>query len=97
VVEALSVSVVIPTYNRASIVPRAIESALAAVRSGDEVIVVHDGSTDDTARRLQEYGSHIRYLPSGHGGVAAARNLGVREARAPLVAFLDSDDKWMPD
>jgi glycosyltransferase involved in cell wall biosynthesis len=95
--EAPSVAVIIPTYNRASILPRAIDSALAAVEPGDEVIVVDDGSTDDTARRMREYGSRIRYLESRHGGVAAARNLGVREARAPLVAFLDSDDEWMPD
>jgi glycosyltransferase involved in cell wall biosynthesis len=92
------VSVVIPTYNRASLVAQAVESALAASRPGDEVIVVDDGSTDDTAARLGAvFGDRIRYVPSAHVGPGAIRNLGIREARMPLVAFLDSDDEWMPD
>jgi glycosyltransferase involved in cell wall biosynthesis len=94
---SLNVSVIIPTHNRAAIVPRAVESALAAVRPGDEVIVLDDGSTDDTAERLATYAGRIRYLSSAHIGPGAIRNLGIREARAPLVAFLDSDDEWMPD
>jgi glycosyltransferase involved in cell wall biosynthesis len=61
------------------------------------VIVVDDGSTDDTADRLRRFGDRIRYVPSPHVGVANVRNLGVREARRPLIAFLDSDDVWMPD
>jgi glycosyltransferase involved in cell wall biosynthesis len=59
--------------------------------------VVDDGSTDDTAERLRAYGDRIRYVQSPHVGVSRVRNRGVREARRPLIAFLDSDDCWMPD
>jgi glycosyltransferase involved in cell wall biosynthesis len=93
----LAVSVVIPTYNRAAIVPRAVESALAAMRPGDELLVVDDGSTDDTEARLRPFAGRIRHVKSAHVGVAEIRNRGVREARHPLVALLDSDDLWMPD
>ena len=61
------------------------------------MIVLDDGSTDDTAERLATYAGRIRHLSSAHVGPGAIRNLGIREARAPLVAFLDSDDEWMPD
>src|SRR5262245_20450367 len=94
---ALDISVIIPTYNRVDIVGGAVDSALAAVEPGDEVLVVDDGSTDQTATRLGSYGDRIRYVQSEHVGPGAVRNRGVREARKPLVAFLDSDDEWMPD
>jgi glycosyltransferase involved in cell wall biosynthesis len=94
---APDVSVIIPTCNRGTLVARAVESALAAIRPADEVLVVDDGSTDDTAARLAPYLDRIRYLPSRHVGPGAIRNLGIREARGALVAFLDSDDEWMPD
>jgi glycosyltransferase involved in cell wall biosynthesis len=95
---SLGVSVIIPTYNRASLVGRSVDSALAASRPGDEVLVVDDGSTDGTAAQLRSaYGEKIRYIASPHVGPAAIRNLGVREARLPLLAFLDSDDEWMRD
>ncbi|HVY62084.1 MAG TPA: glycosyltransferase family A protein, partial [Planctomycetota bacterium] len=94
---ALDVSVVIPTYNRASLVPRAVESALAAVRPGDEVIVVDDGSTDGTVAALARFGDRIRLVAAPHQGAGPTRNRGVREARGALVAFLDSDDAWLPD
>jgi glycosyltransferase involved in cell wall biosynthesis len=93
----LEISVIIPTYNRVEIVGRAVDSALAAMAPGDEVLVVDDGSTDETLARLRSYGNRIRYVRSEHVGPGAVRNLGVREARKPLVAFLDSDDEWMPD
>lgn len=92
-----AISVVIPTYNRATLVVRAVRSALAALRSGDEVIVVDDGSNDDTVAQLAEHGERVRCLRSPHRGPGAARNLGISVARSPLVAFLDSDDEWMPD
>jgi glycosyltransferase involved in cell wall biosynthesis len=93
----LPVSIIIPTYNRATLLPRAIASALAAVEPDDEIIVVDDGSTDATATVLASYGSQIRSLRITHAGPGAARNRGLREARRPLIAFLDSDDEWMPD
>jgi glycosyltransferase involved in cell wall biosynthesis/CelD/BcsL family acetyltransferase involved in cellulose biosynthesis len=90
-------SVVIPTYNRAKMVGRAVESVLAAISHGDEVIVVDDGSNDGTERVLKPYAGRIRYVRTSNGGAGKARNRGIEEARNPLVAFLDSDDEWMPD
>jgi len=92
----LAVSVVIPTYNRAALVPRAVRSALACIDPGDEILVVDDGSTDHTADVMAEFGDPVRYVPLPHGGAGATRNQGVRLARNRLVAFLDSDDEWMP-
>jgi glycosyltransferase involved in cell wall biosynthesis len=74
-----------------------VRSVLAATRDGDEVIVVDDGSTDDTARALAPWRDRIQYVRVRNGGAGAARNHGVRMATAPLVAFLDSDDEWLPD
>jgi glycosyltransferase involved in cell wall biosynthesis len=77
-------------------IERAVVSALDQCREGDEVIVVDDGSTDNTADVLQPYRDRIRYIRAENAGAGAARNRGVREARNELVAFLDSDDEWMP-
>ena len=93
---SLSVSVVIPTCNRASLVVRAVTSALRECSEEDEVIVVDDGSTDETEASLAHYGDRIVYLRVSRGGAGKARNLGVGQARNPVVAFLDSDDEWMP-
>jgi hypothetical protein len=95
--ELLPVSVIIPTYNRAELLPRAVATALAAMQPSDELIVVDDGSTDDTDEVAVAFGQRVRYVPIEHGGAGEARNAGVREARKPLVAFLDSDDEWTPD
>ena len=89
------VSVVIPTYNRGASIGRAIDSALAQ-SVPVEIIVVDDGSTDDTAERLRRYGDRIRVITQTNQGVAPARNRGVAEARGEFVAFLDSDDEWLP-
>lgn len=91
-------SVVIPTWNRARLVCEAVESALSQRVGRVEVIVVDDGSTDDTANMLtRNFGSriHLLRLPSRRG-VGAARNAGVRLASGELLAFLDSDDLWLP-
>ena len=90
------VSVVIPTYNRAALLPRAVASALAQLEDGDEIIVVDDGSTDDTARVARSLDARVRYRPVPHGGAGAARNAGMDCARHALIAFLDSDDEWLP-
>lgn len=92
-----AVSVVIPTYNRAGLITRAVRSVLANTAPGDEIIVVDDGSTDDTEQALQPWLERIRYVRTPNGGVGRARNRGISEARRPLVAFLDSDDEWTPD
>jgi len=91
-------SVVIPTWNRARLVCEAVESALSQRNGQVEVIVVDDGSTDDTAKILtRNFGSRIHLLrqPSRRG-VGAARNAGIRLTNGELVAFLDSDDLWLP-
>lgn len=95
--EAHSISVVIPTYNRACLLIRAVESAIAAIDSGDEILVVDDGSTDDTAQALVQFGDQIRYIKLPHGGAGATRNYGIATAKHGLVAFLDSDDEWFAD
>jgi glycosyltransferase involved in cell wall biosynthesis len=91
-------SVVIATYNRAGLVAEAVASVLAQRRGDFELIVVDDGSTDDTFRRLRRIRDRrLRALHIPHGGVAAARNAGLAVATADWVAFLDSDDLWKPD
>ena len=90
------VSVIIPTYNRADLLIRAIESALSQTYRNIEVIVIDDGSTDDTRTRVLEYSGDARlhYHFQKNMGVAGARNTGLRIAKGEYVAFLDSDDRW---
>jgi GT2 family glycosyltransferase len=93
------VSVVIPTYNRAGTVANAVESVLAQQYESKEVVVVDDGSTDDTEEQIRRrFGSdaRVRYLRKSNGGPAGARNVGFAQARGDYVALLDSDDTWHP-
>lgn len=90
------VSVVIPTYNRAWSLPEAVDSVLAQDYESFELIVVDDGSTDDTGAVLAAYEDRLRVIRRKNGGVSAARNTGVRAASGSLIAFLDSDDLWLP-
>lgn len=90
------ISIIIPTYNRAGLIKRAVDSALRESISGDEMIVVDDGSTDDTENILSYYKGKIKYFKIPNSGAGTARNFGIRNSRNPLVAFLDSDDEWMP-
>jgi glycosyltransferase involved in cell wall biosynthesis len=92
-----SVSVIIPTYNRARKVGRAVASVLDQTFVDYELIVVDDGSTDHTAQILSLFHPPIiRLVHEKNKGVSAARNTGIRASRGPLVAFLDSDDYWLP-
>ena len=91
-----AVSVVIPTYNRAHLICESLDSIFAQTFKDYEVIVVDDGSTDNTAEVLSPYMARIRYLKQENGGVAAARNRGMLAAEGEFVAFLDSDDLWLP-
>ena len=90
------VSVILPTYNRGWILTEAIDSVLAQDYKGYELIVVDDGSTDNTREILDTYGQDILVLRQANKGVSAARNRGIAEAGGQLVAFLDSDDLWLP-
>ena len=93
-----SVSVIIPTYNRAALVRRAAASALAQTYGAYEVVVVDDGSTDATLEALGPFLSRIKFLRAPENrGVSATRNLGITAARGEWLAFLDSDDLWLPD
>ena len=91
------VTAAITTYNRAPFLPGAIESVLVQTFTEYELLVVDDGSTDDTGAALAPYADRIRVVRQENGGRSAARNTAVREARTPLVSFLDSDDRWVPD
>jgi glycosyltransferase involved in cell wall biosynthesis len=90
------VSVVIPTFNRAQYIVSAVESVLAQRDACLELIVVDDGSTDDTAERLQPYLDRIRYVSQENAGAGASRNRGMALANGEYIAFLDSDDLWQP-
>lgn len=92
---ALGVSVIIPTYNRAMVIGEAIESVLAQTVPAAEIIVVDDGSTDDTAHRLQPYADRLTLLHQENKGAAAARNRGIEASSQPWLTFLDSDDLWL--
>jgi glycosyltransferase involved in cell wall biosynthesis len=90
------VSAIIPTYNRAHIVCEAVESVFQQTYANIETIVVDDGSTDDTLARLRQYGGRVRVVTQANAGPAAARNRGIEIARGEFIAFLDSDDIWLP-
>ncbi len=97
-VDTIRVSSVIPTYNRAELVQRAIDSVLAQTCPVDEIVVVDDGSTDGTREALQaRYGDRIVYHWQPNAGVSAARNAGLALARGRYIALLDSDDLWLPE
>ena len=95
-VNRATISVIIPTFNSGSLVVDAIRSAISQTLTPTEVIVVDDGSTDDTQDRLRELADHIIALRQNNSGVAAARNAGVSRATGEFVAFLDADDIWHP-
>jgi len=91
------VSVIIPTYNRSWCLSAAIDSILSQTFQNMELIVVDDGSTDETPALLSRYGSRLRCLRQTNQGVSAARNNGIQAASGALIAFLDSDDTWQPE
>lgn len=90
------VSVIIPTYNRARFLPAAIQSVLDQTYPEVEIIVVDDGSTDNTEMILEPYQAKIKYLTTNHKGAAHARNTGMKAAKGKYIAFLDSDDTYLP-
>jgi len=90
------VCVIIPTYNYGRFIGRAISSVLAQTHPAAEIVVVDDGSTDDTAEVLASFGSAITVIRQRNQGVSAARNAALAQSTAPLVALLDADDAWRP-
>ena len=88
---------IIPTFDRAHTLPRALDSVFAQERPADEVIVVDDGSRDDTAALVRGEYPQVRFLRTPHRGVSAARNMGSAVAQGGWLAFLDSDDAWLPE
>jgi glycosyltransferase involved in cell wall biosynthesis len=92
-----SVSVIVPAYNCGEYIGEAIESILGQTRVPDEIIVVNDGSTDDTARVVSRYRhSGLRYVEQQNSGIAATRNRGLSLAHGDYIGFLDGDDRWRP-
>src|SRR6056297_995853 len=92
-----NVSVIIPTYNRSFTVTKAIDSVLEQTYDDHEIIVVDDGSTDDTYEVLRAYLNKIDYKYKENGGISSARNCALQMARGKYIALLDSDDYWKPE
>lgn len=90
------VSVVIPTYNYGRFIGEAIESVLKQTLPVFEVIVVDDGSSDNTEEVVTKFGERIKYIRQKNGGVGAARNTGIKNSAGDFIAFLDADDLWLP-
>ncbi len=97
IADAMKISAVIPAYNSATFLPQAITSVLAQSESISEIIVVDDGSTDDTRGVLEQFGSAVQYVHQENQGPSAARNRGIDLAEGDWIAFLDADDQWTED
>jgi len=92
------ISIVIPAYNRADLLPQALESVFAQTYQNFEVIVSDDGSTDNTEAVIRQFGDRVTYLKNNHSGLpSVARNTALNQANGKYIAFLDSDDLWLPD
>ena len=93
----MNISVIIPTYNRKNFLKRALYSVSNQTFVPHEIIVVDDGSSDGTKDWVQERFPYVRYIYQDNSGVSSARNAGIQEAKGSWIAFLDSDDEWMPN
>lgn len=92
-----SISVIIPCFNAARYIGEAIESVLTQTLSSHEIIVIDDGSTDDSAKVIAGFNQHVRYIHQENQGISAARNRGIAEVSGDFIAFLDADDLWPND
>ncbi len=95
--KSFSISAVIPAYNAGKYLGRTIESVLGQSRAADEIIIVDDGSTDNTADVAADYGAKVKYIHQDNAGASAARNAGIEAASCEWIAFLDADDEWLED
>ncbi|MCD6393437.1 MAG: glycosyltransferase family 2 protein, partial [Planctomycetes bacterium] len=95
--QSYTISVVIPAFNAEEYIGRAIDSVLAQTRQPDEIIVVDDGSTDNTAEVIKPYSPKVHYIHQENGGASVARNTGIEAATGQWLAFLDADDEWLPE
>jgi glycosyltransferase involved in cell wall biosynthesis len=91
------ISVIIPVFNAAQCIGRAIDSVLAQTFTEYEIIVINDGSTDGTADAVKKFGSRVNYIYQENSGVSVARNTGIAASKGDWIAFLDADDEWLPD
>ena len=91
------ISVIIPTFNRAHLLPRALDSILSQSCIPNEIIVVDDGSNDDTSVLMTSVYPEIVFIQQSNTGVSSARNVGIKRASGDWIAFLDSDDEWLPE
>src|SRR5713101_7619017 len=92
----MDITVVIPCYNYGEYISDAIKSILAQTYPVREIIVVDDGSTDDTSNQLSRFGKSVKHLYQPHRGPSSARNTGIQAAKYPWIAFVDADDWWLP-
>jgi len=97
IVMRASITAVITTHNRVTLLPRALDSVLQQTQAVDEIIIVNDGSTDGTPAWLEQLDSNITVITQAQQGISAARNSAIRAARGEWLAFLDDDDSWLPD
>jgi len=94
---SINVSVIVPTYNRADLIPLTLQTIVNQSHPPKEIIVVDDGSTDNTEQVVRAFGSGVRYIRIENSGECRARNVGVSASKSEHVAFCDSDDLWHPD
>ena len=93
-----SIAVIIPTYNRANTIVASVQSVLSQTYLVNEIIIIDDNSTDDTLKKLDQFNDYITILQTeNHSGAQAARNIGIKAAQSEWIAFLDSDDEWLPN
>ena len=92
--QSMTISAIIPAYNAEKHIARSIDSVLAQTRPVDEIVVVDDGSTDNSASVIKGYGDKVHYIYQPNAGVSAARNAGIEVATGDWIAFLDADDEW---
>ncbi len=95
--KTLAISVIVPVFNRPDSIIRALDSVINQHQPPDEIIVIDDGSTDQTPAVIRQQYPNITLLEQSHAGVSAARNTGIQQARGDWIALLDSDDEWLPE